>query len=88
MSCGYIKRSNLPKIHPEREYLIVDEQPYGKQAQVDFGEYNMRDGNGHRVKVWFFTMVLSRSRHKYVSARANAYRLGIQKRLAFVKKLI
>jgi hypothetical protein len=57
---------DLPKIHPEREYLIVDEQPYGKQAQVDFGEYNMRDGNGHRVKVWFFTMVLSRSRHKYV----------------------
>jgi transposase len=33
---------------------------------VDFGEYNLRDVNGKRVKVWFFVMVLSRSRFKYV----------------------
>ena len=44
----------------------MEELPWGKQAQVDFGEYNMRDGQGKRVKVYFFTMVLSRSRCKYV----------------------
>ena len=60
------QKYNLPKISPTREYTIVDELPYGKQAQVDFGEYNMRDGNGKRVKVWFFLMELSRSRIKYV----------------------
>lgn len=60
------QKYNLPKISPTREYIIVEELPYGKQAQVDYGEYNMRDGNHKRVKVWFFLMVLSRSRFKYV----------------------
>ena len=52
------QKHNLPKISPQREYMIVEELPYGKQAQVDFGEYNMRDGNHKRVKVWFFLIVL------------------------------
>lgn len=60
------QKYNLPKISPIREYMIVEDLPYGKQAQVDFGEYNMRDGNHKRVKVWFFLMVLSRSRFKYL----------------------
>jgi hypothetical protein len=60
------QKYNLPKISPVREYMIVEELPYGKQAQVDFGEYNMRDGNHKRIKVWFFLIVLSRSRFKYV----------------------
>jgi transposase len=45
---------------------MVEETAYGMQAQVDFGEYNLRDNHGKRVKVFFFTMVLSRSRYKYV----------------------
>jgi transposase len=57
---------NIPKIKKQRDYFIVEELPYGKQAQVDFGEYNMRDGKGNRVKIYFFTMVLSRSRYKFV----------------------
>lgn len=57
---------NIPKISFDREYFIVEELPYGKQAQVDFGEYNIRTGTGKRKKVYFFTMVLSRSRYKYV----------------------
>jgi len=57
---------NIPKISPTREYFIVDELPQGKQAQVDFGEYNMRSTDGKRKKVYFFTMVLSYSRFKYV----------------------
>lgn len=60
------QRHNIPIPENHREYSIVEQLPWGKQAQVDFGEYNMRDGQGKRVKVYFFTMVLSRSRCKYV----------------------
>lgn len=57
---------HIPKISPTREYEIVDVLPYGQQAQVDFGEYTMRTSNGSKVKVHFFTLVLSRSRYKYI----------------------
>jgi hypothetical protein len=60
------QQHNIQIPDPQREYCIVPELPWGKQAQVDFGEYNMRDGQGKRVKVYFFTMVLSRSRCKFV----------------------
>lgn len=60
------RRHNLPFMKTPREYEMVEELPYGKQAQVDFGEYNMRNPSGNRVKVFFFIMVLSRSRFKYV----------------------
>jgi hypothetical protein len=56
----------LPKVFDNRQYTAVQELPYGAQAQVDFGEYNMTDSEGHRKKVYFFAMVLSRSRYKYV----------------------
>ena len=59
-------KHNLPYEPPVRDYMVVQETPYGLQAQVDFGEYNMRCSDGKRVKVYFFTMVLSRSRFKYV----------------------
>lgn len=57
---------SLPKPFDVRQHMMVPELDYGKQAQVDFGEYNMTDTEGHRKKVYFFAMVLSRSRHKYV----------------------
>lgn len=60
------QRHNIPIPDTQREYSIVEELAFGKQAQVDFGEYNMRDGQGKRIKVYFFTMVLSRSRYKFV----------------------
>ena len=60
------QKYNIPKQQHKRDYFIVEELPYGKQAQVDFGQYNMRTSTGKRKKVWFFTMVLSRSRYKYV----------------------
>jgi len=56
----------IAKTSIAREYEMVEELPYGKQAQADFGEYNMRDSLGKRIKVFFFTMILSRSRFKYV----------------------
>jgi len=60
------QQHNIPKTGDLRDFCIIEELPYGKQAQVDFGEYNMRDGKGRRVKVYFFSMVLSRSRYKFV----------------------
>ena len=56
----------LPKISPLREFQMVEELPYGKQAQVDFGEYNLRNYQHQEVKVFFFTIMLSRSRYKYL----------------------
>ena len=60
------QKYHLPKIESVRVYQMVEETTYGMQAQVDFGESSLRDNHGKRVKVFFFTMVLSRSRYKYV----------------------
>jgi transposase len=60
------QKYQLPKLTPTREYGMVAETPYGEQAQVDFGEYSLRNGQGRRVKVYFFVLVLSRSRYKFV----------------------
>lgn len=57
---------HLPKTIKQRQFSMTEELPYGKQAQVDFGEYNIRSSTGKRTKVYFFTMVLSRSRYKFV----------------------
>jgi transposase len=56
----------LAKVFSSRQFTMVEELPYGQQAQVDFGEYNMTDTDKNRKKVYFFTMVLSRSRYKFV----------------------
>jgi hypothetical protein len=50
----------------QRDYEKVDELPYGKQAQVDFGEYNMTTEDNKRKKIYFFCMSLSRSRFKFL----------------------
>lgn len=63
----YVRQKyNIPFIRMTREYFAVDELPYGQQAQVDFGQYNMRQASGNRKKVWFFAMVLARSRMKFI----------------------
>lgn len=49
-----------------REYFVVEELPYGLQAQADFGQYILRNAEEKRKKVHFFVMMLSRSRMKYV----------------------
>ena len=49
-----------------RQYEKVAETPYGEYAQVDFGEsWMLRDEERH-VKVYFFAMVMCRSRKKFV----------------------
>jgi len=58
-------KHGIPKPFGHRDYSKLDEPPYGKQAQVDFGEYNMTAQEGTRKKIYFFCMVLSRSRQKF-----------------------
>jgi hypothetical protein len=60
------QKYNIPLIKVSRQYFPVEELPYGKQAQVDFGSYNMRMADGRHKKINFFAMVLSRSRMKYI----------------------
>ena len=49
-----------------RDYEMVEQTPYGYQAQVDFGEYNMTTEDNKRKKVYFFCMSLSYSRFKFL----------------------
>lgn len=56
---------NIPIASDPRQCMIVEELPMGQQGQADFGEVNLRDTAGKRVKVSFLAMVLSRSRYKY-----------------------
>lgn len=59
------QKHNIPYAPITRDFFPIEDLPYGKQAQVDFGEFNMRLSNGKRKKVYFFAMVLSRSRMKF-----------------------
>ncbi|MFA5820459.1 MAG: IS21 family transposase [Bacteroidales bacterium] len=59
-------KHGIPKPFDYRDYTQADELPYGKQAQVDFGEYNITTDEDKRKKIYFFCMVFSRSRQKFV----------------------
>lgn len=45
---------------------VREESPPGYEAQVDFGQYRMKDMYGRQIRVYFFCMVLSYSRMHYV----------------------
>jgi len=60
------QKHNIPVVDRFREYFAVEELPYGQQAQVDFGQYNMSQHGRSSKKTYFFAMVLSRSRMKFV----------------------
>ena len=55
-----------PKTEKTRDFEKLLEVAYGSEAQVDFGETWMQTSDGKRQKVYFYTIVLSRSRYKYV----------------------
>ena len=63
----------IPKPFGHRDYSRVEELPYGKQTQADFGEYNMTTDEGKRKKIYIFSMVLSRSRYKYLCFSERPY---------------
>ncbi len=68
------QKYNIPVVQQTREYFPVEELAYGEQSQVDFGVFNMRiSGSEKRKRVYFFAMVLSRSRMKYVWFSDNPF---------------
>ena len=63
------ERYQIPKPEVEkngRQYSAVEDLPYGQQAQVDFGFYELLDQNGAAQKICFMATVLSRCRHKHL----------------------
>lgn len=56
-----------------RDYQKLPELPYGQEAQVDFGEASMQTETSYKIKVYFFAMVLSRSRQKYVYFQSHPF---------------
>jgi transposase len=66
-------KHGIPKPFNHRDFEKIEELPYGKQAQVDFGEYNMTTDECKRKKIYFFSMVLSRSRYKFVSHQNHPF---------------
>ncbi len=65
---GIRNQYDIPKPNKSsaRQFEKLAEEDFGKQAQVDFGETIMQTKQGGRKKVYFFTIVLSRSRYKFV----------------------
>ncbi len=55
-----------PEKSKPRQFEHLPEVAFGEQSQVDFGEYWMFTKENKRKKVYFFAMVLSRSRYKYI----------------------
>ena len=53
----------------KRIYSPVAELPYGKQLQIDFGEYRTRRG----LKLYIFAAVLSASRYKYCALQDRPF---------------
>jgi hypothetical protein len=50
----YVRNKHgIPKPFNNRDYTQTDEMPCGKQAQADFGKYNMTTEEGKRKKVYF-----------------------------------
>lgn len=58
-----IPKPSKPK---QRVFEKLPEPKFGKEAQVDFGETWLRTKTNGRKKVYFFAMVLSRSRYKFI----------------------
>lgn len=54
------------EIRMRRDYEKLPDTPYGEYAQADFGEKWIPVKNGGSTKVYFFAIVLTRSRYKFV----------------------
>ena len=52
-----------------RIYYPVEDMPFGKQMQVDFGEERMKSG----LKLYIFAAVLSASRYKYCAFQEKPF---------------
>ncbi|GAA6424519.1 hypothetical protein K090096B2_39210 [Bacteroides fragilis] len=61
----------------KRNYEKQPDTPYGEYAQADFGEKWMRTENGKSIKVYFFAIVLSRSRYKFIYFSRRPFDTGL-----------
>ncbi|MGL1890603.1 MAG: IS21 family transposase [Spirochaetaceae bacterium] len=67
---SYLKQSNdFDLSKGVRLYTPVEDLPFGKQLQLDFGETKIQSGE----KAYIFTTVLSASRFKYVSVQDKPF---------------
>lgn len=64
---GYIKPENRPT-------SFLEETPPGYEAQVDFGQFKMKDMYDRNLWVYFFCMVLSYSRMRFVYFSREPFR--------------
>lgn len=64
---GYVKPEDRPTSFRE-------ETPPGYEAQVDFGQFKMKDMYDRHVRVYFFCMVLSYSRMRFVYFSRDPFR--------------
>jgi len=65
---AWLKASGAVGRGPGREYRPVEQLPYGRQAQIDFGQEPTNLG-----KVYFVVVVLSRSRYRYTAAQGKPF---------------
>jgi len=68
---GYLIKSDKLRLKEKiRLYTKVPELPFGKQMQLDFGQYRCRSG----LKLYIFASLLSASRYKYVVFQDHPFR--------------
>lgn len=60
-----------------RQFEKLPELDYGLQAQADFGQYHMQTQGGGIKKVYFFVMVLCRSRQKFIFFQTRPFTTAI-----------
>lgn len=67
---------NIPKEASVRQYEAVEDPPFGKQMQVDFGEKKIVNAEGNIIKLYVMCFVLSNSRYKYCWWQAKPFNTG------------
>jgi len=65
-----IKSGEIERTANRRFYAPVDELPFGKQLQVDFGEVVIETGE----RIYIFASVLSASRFRYVAVQNRPFK--------------
>lgn len=56
----------IEKTSKTRVYEATEEQPMGKQMQVDWGETRQKKKDKQEIKLYCICFVLSHARYKYV----------------------
>jgi len=68
---GYLIRTDGLRLDgTSRLYTKVPELPFGRQMQLDFGQYRCRSG----LRLWIFAALLSASRYRYVIFQGRPFR--------------